>query len=290
MADMESEPQEVSADSGAMSDGELAALLAAQEAQAIGYYTSEIADEQAISLDYYYGRPFGDEIAGRSQVVDRTVAIVVDNAVAALMKPFVSADDAVCFEPRGPEDEESAKQATEYVNYVFQTDNNGFLLMHNWFKAALIEKVGIVKTWWEDSERKTRERMEGLDAAQVELIISEAEGGDYEIVGGPYEDDGLFAIDIEREIADGRVKIITVPSEEFLINPDARDIESAEYIAHKPTNITRTDLIDMGMDAEVVDGLPSAAPDTSYDPRRQSRTQDENFISGRSSIGVGNDK
>ena len=51
MADMESEPQEVSADSGAMSDDELAALLAAHEAQAVGYYTAEIADEQALSLD-----------------------------------------------------------------------------------------------------------------------------------------------------------------------------------------------------------------------------------------------
>ena len=291
MEDMETEPQENAADSGAMSDNELASLLAAHEAQAVGYYTSEIADEQALSLDYYYGRPFGDEVAGRSQVVDRTVAIVIDNAISALMKPFVSADDAVCFEPRGPEDEEAAKQATEYVNYVFNVDNDGFLLMHNWFKAALIEKLGIVKVWWQDSEGKTAARLEGLDAQQVELVLSEAESGDYDITGGPYQDeDGLFAIDIEREVADGRVKIITVPSEEFLICPDARDIETAEYVAHKPSNYTRSDLIDMGMDPEVVDGLPAASPDTTFDPRKFARTQDENFAAGRNAIGVGNDK
>lgn len=275
-----------------MSDDELAGLLSAHEEQAVGYYTSEIADEQTLSLDYYYGKPFGDELEGRSSVVDRTVQIVVDNAVAALMKPFISSDDAVVFEPRGPEDEDAAKQATEYVNYVFSVDNNGFLLYHNWFKSALLEKLGIVKCWWEDSEEKTTQRLEGLDAQQVEQIISEAEAGDYEIIGGPYldEEDGSFAVDIEREVRDGRVKIITVPSEEFLIAPFSRDIESAEYIAHRPTNVTRSDLLDMGFDPDVVDGLPAASSEVEYESRAQSRWGDENFDSGRSALGVGNDK
>lgn len=289
MADMEAEPQEVSADSGAMSDNELAALLAAHEAQAVGYYTAEIADEQALSIDYYYGRPFGDEQAGRSQVVDRTVAIVIDNAVSAILKPFVSTEDAVAFEPRNPEDEDPAKQATEYVNYVLNVDNPGFILLHNWFKAALLEKLGIVKVWWEDSERETITRMEGLDAQQVEDLIAGA-GEDYEIIGGPYEDDAFYALDVKRHEADGRIKIVTVPSEEFRIAPYARDIESAEYVAHKPTNITRSDLIDMGLDPEVVDGLSAATIDETFDPRFLSRTQDENFASGKVANGIGNDR
>lgn len=272
-----------------MTDDELAALLAGHEAQAVGYYTSEIADEQALSLDYYYGRPFGDEQAGRSQVVDRTVQIVVDNAVAALMKPFVSSDDAVVFEPRGPEDEEAAQQATEYVNYVFQVDNNGFLLMHNWFKAALLEKLGIVKVWWETSEKRRVERIERMDAVALEMLMQPSE--EYEIVGGPYQDDdGLFAVDIERIIKDGRTRCVTVPSEEFLINAYARDIETAEYTAHKPSNITRSDLIELGLDPDVVDGLPAISSDTEYESRSQSRWSDESFDSGRSALGVGNDK
>src|SRR3546814_20006792 len=102
---------DVSADSGAMSEDELATLLGAHETAAIGYYTSEIAEDQAKRLNYYYGSPFGDEQEGRSPVVDRTVQIVVDNAVAALPKTFVSADDAVVFEPRGPAAEETHKTA-----------------------------------------------------------------------------------------------------------------------------------------------------------------------------------
>lgn len=290
MADMENEPQEASADSGAMSDNELAGLLAAHEAAAVGYYTSEVADEQAEALNAYYARPYEDEQEGRSKVVDHTVAIVVDNAVSAILKPFVSSDDAVCFEPRGPEDEEPAKQATEYCNYVLNVDNGGFLLLHNWFKAALLEKLGIVKVWWEDSETKTRTTLKGLDAAQLEQVMAEAEQGDYEIVGGPYADDEFYSVDISREESDGRIKIVTVPSEEFRIAPYARDIESAEYVAHKPTNITRSDLIDMGLDPEIVDGLPAATIDETYDPRFLARTQDENFASGRTATGTGNDR
>jgi len=290
LADMENEPQEASADSGAMSDNELAGLLAAHEAAAVGYYTSEVADEQAEALNAYYARPYEDEQEGRSKVVDHTVAIVVDNAVSAILKPFVSSDDAVCFEPRGPEDEEPAKQATEYCNYVLNVDNGGFLLLHNWFKAALLEKLGIVKVWWEDSETKTRTTLKGLDAAQLEQVMAEAEQGDYEIVGGPYADDEFYSVDISREESDGRIKIVTVPSEEFRIAPYARDIESAEYVAHKPTNITRSDLIDMGLDPEIVDGLPAATIDETYDPRFLARTQDENFASGRTATGTGNDR
>ena len=85
-----------------MDDSELASILAAHETRAVGYYNSEIADEQARALNYYYGRmddlPVMD---GCSAVVDHSVAVTIDNALAAVLKPFVSADRLVSFDPRG---------------------------------------------------------------------------------------------------------------------------------------------------------------------------------------------
>src|SRR5687768_4948740 len=150
-----------------MDDIELAALLAAHESRAVGYYTSEIADEQARALNYYYGRM--DDLPaldGCSQVVDHKVAVMVDNALAAVLKPFVSAEELVSFQPRGAEDVAQAEQATEYVNYVINCDNPGFLILHNWFKDALLTKIGVVKAWWEDQSR-TRIRRIAMDAAQL---------------------------------------------------------------------------------------------------------------------------
>jgi hypothetical protein len=277
----EPEEPDKAPDSEAMSDGELAALLASHEHNAVSYFTSEISDDQVKAINYYYGRPFGDEQAGRSKVVAHTVAIAIDNAVSSLLRPFVSSEEVVNFEPVGPEDEEAAKQATDYINHVFVNDNRGFLLLHDWFKSACLEKLGVIKCWWEDDDPK-RERMEGLDAATLEDVMQGA-GPDYTIQGGPYQDDdGLFALDVEHRPKDGKIKITTVPSEEFRIAPFARNIETAEYAAHCPTNITRSDLIVMGMDPEVVDGLPSATADTTFDERSTSRFQDESAAGARS--------
>jgi hypothetical protein len=72
-----------------VSDSERAALLQSHEKRAVGYYNSDIVDEQANAIDYYYGRPFGDERAGRSQPVDRTVATNICNELGALVEPVV---------------------------------------------------------------------------------------------------------------------------------------------------------------------------------------------------------
>lgn len=270
------------ADSEAMSDQQLAAMLAMHEARSVDYFTSEVAKEQAEAIQYYYGRPFGDERAGRSQVVDRTVAIVVDNAVASILKPFVSSEDVVAFEPQGEEDTEQAEQATEFINYIFYNDNPGFILLHNWFKDALLTKLGIVKAWWEDTTTARREVMGGLDAGQLEQILADSNKPDIglKIVEGPYEDEdcpGCYTVTVERQVADGRARIENVPPEEFLITPFARSIDEATYCAHRPLNITRSYLVEMGLDKDVVEALPAYAGSKFNEVRQQERYQDEQY-------------
>lgn len=262
------EPAEPSVGGEAMSDDELAALLAAQERQAVGYYTSEVAEEQAKAIDYYYGQPFGDEQEGRSQVVDRTVAVVIDNALAALLKPFVSSDESVSFQPQGPEDEAVAQQATEFVNYVFHVDNPGFAILHDWFKDALLSKLGVVKIWWHDKSRPKPETLT-VDAMELEAIQEP-------IVEGPFETQtpGLYTVVVEREYVDGCVKIENVPPEEFLISPFARNVEEAPYLAHK-TRKTRSELVELGFDPEIVASLSKWSFDVTGDQRSISRYYDE---------------
>src|SRR5919106_5527360 len=238
-----------------MDDSELAALLAAHESRAVGYYNSEIADEQARAINYYYGRMDDlQPLDGCSSVVDHSVAVMVDNALAAILKPFVSADEVVSFQPRGPEDVAQAEQATEYVNYVINCDNSGFSLLHDWFKDALLTNIGVVKAWWEDQTRAEVRRI-AVDALGLEIARG-LEG----YLGEQDNGDGTFAVDVQEIVADGRVRIESVPPEEFLISPFARGIEEAAYVAHRPGNYTRSDLVALGFDAELVAGLPAASP------------------------------
>ena len=44
----------------------------------------------------------------------------------SLMRIFTTHNNIAEFEPQGPEDVEMAQQATDYVNYVFNKQNNGF--------------------------------------------------------------------------------------------------------------------------------------------------------------------
>jgi hypothetical protein len=80
-------------------------------------------------LQFYRGDNldlYGDSGAGLSTVVSRDTLEAVESMLPGLVKPFVAGDETVRMEPRGPEDEEAAKQATEYLNWRFQKDNNAF--------------------------------------------------------------------------------------------------------------------------------------------------------------------
>ena len=270
------DPAEELAEGNAMDDTELLSILGAHEASAIGFEPGsddEISAAQERALDYYNGHMDDVPAAeGTSSVVDGTVALVVDNAVAALLKPFVSSDETVMFAPRGPEDIETAEQATEYVNYVFNCDNPGFSILHDWFKDALLSKLGVVKVWWEDEPRLETVQTVIADELHAEFLRAQPN-----YLG----EDGGIAYHGE-EIADGRVKVEVVPPEEFRISGMAKSVDKADYTAHVPSNFTRSDAHEMGFDADIVESLPAYGETDSDNSLRQSRYRDENLTDSRS--------
>lgn len=261
---------------GGMPDHELLSLLSQHEANAIGYNGADgdITEAQARALEYYNGTM--DDVPaqdGSSSVTDGTVALVVDNALASTLKPFVSSDETVRFSPRGPEDVEIADQATEYVNYIFNCDNPGFLILHNWFKDAFLAKVGVVKVWWEDQPRFEAQEVP-LDGINDDLIRA---------LPNYMGEQGGVAI-IGQEVPDGRVKVANVPAEEFRISSGAPNAEKPNYIAHVPLNTTRSDLIEMGFDPEIVTNL-SAYTEAEEGELRQARFEDETTLGMYRDIG-----
>ena len=137
-----------------MDNGRLTGILQAEIDDAIGMLDSETTAERAEALNYYLRNPYGNEQEGRSQIVTGEVAEVIDGALPQLIRVFTASDDLVRFEPVGPQDEEGAKQATEYANWVFSKDNNGFAILHDWFKDALLAKTGYRD--WETDRKSTR--------------------------------------------------------------------------------------------------------------------------------------
>ena len=133
----------------ALSDEELSAIVEREERQAISYQNGELSKDREDSLSYFYGKPLGTEEDGHSKVVVRDVQDTVEAILPALLMKFAGTDQVVEFMPIGPEDEDIAKQRTEYINYVFTQDNPGFLRLYTAFKDALIQKSGICKVYWD---------------------------------------------------------------------------------------------------------------------------------------------
>ena len=132
-----------------LTDDELSAIVDREERQAIAYQSGELSKEREQSLEYFYGKPLGTEEDGHSKVVVRDVQDTVEAILPALLMKFAGSDQVVEFMPIGPEDEEIAKQRTEYINYVFTQDNPGFLRLYTAFKDALIQKNGVCKVYWD---------------------------------------------------------------------------------------------------------------------------------------------
>ena len=157
-----------------LTEPEIAAVLQSEIYASLGYIGSDITNQRQKSLEYYFGEPFGNEQEGRSQVVSTDVSDVVESILPTLLRTFAASDDVVRCDPVSAEDEEVAKQATDYLNYVFNKDNDGFVSLYTMFKDALIQKNGIAKIYWDTSEKREQETYEKLSDDEYTMLIDEA--------------------------------------------------------------------------------------------------------------------
>jgi hypothetical protein len=264
----------------------LKSLLEAEIDGAIGYLQTETTEQRTRSLEYYLRYPYGNEVEGRSQIVTGEVAEVIDGAIPQLIRIFTASDDIIRYEPVGPGDEQGANQATDYSNWVFYKDNPGFAILHDWFKDALLEKVGVVKAYWDNKIDVIKETYENLSDAELALLLQD---GTREIIeqetfvtqitnidGTPAIGmDGVqitqvsYNVKVKKKNQVGRVAIQNIPPEEFLISKKATTIQDSPFVAHRRL-MPRSDLVAMGFPEEVVRDLP-AYDDLSFSPERVAR-------------------
>ena len=248
----------------------LKAILENEIEDAIGYLETETTDERQQALEYYLREPYGNEVEGKSQIVTGEVAEVVDGALPQLMRLFASGDNVVSFEPVNDGDQPFAKQATEYVNWVFNKDNDGFLVMHNWFKDALLQKVGIVKAYWEDKIDVKKESYKNLTDDELMIIMQDPEvevveqettiiqEAVFDEMTGMELSPAIVShnVKLKKTTNNGKVVVENVPPEEFLISKRARTITDSPFTAHRKM-MTRSELVAMGYDEELVESLPT---------------------------------
>lgn len=174
-----------------------------------------LEQERANAIEFYNGEPFGDEEDGRSQVVTRDVAEVVDHMVVNLLRTMVSGDKVVEFEHA---DKAAAEQATAAVMQEFYQGQDGYRFLHDWIKAGLLEKTSVAKCCVEEQPPKRIE--EQLPAEGLVLL----QQGGIEIVAAEEQPDGSFRVAYHQP-QPARFRDYVSPNEETLIAADARDLD-----------------------------------------------------------------
>jgi len=199
------------------------------------------------------------------------------------MRMFTGGSQVVRYQGRSAESEENGRHATADVNYDFMHRMDGFRILHDWFKTALIEKNGIVKAYWNKTRYPTVESYEGLDELQAAAILDQedveplaAEEREEEVGGGmpPMK---VIDLTIRKWNVKSELMVDGVPPEEFVIARRAITLDdTTPFSAHRKKMMV-SDLVAMGFDFEMVANLPNDDTPEYSQGRTERLSEDETF-------------
>ena len=178
-------------DLGGLDEERVKRVISDELNAALGKEGGELSEARLQAIRYYEGGKLGNEVKDRSEVVMRTVLEAVEWVLPALLKIFTASNKICTIEPPNPPPgrtdqitlallEQKAEQATDYINHILMRDNDGFLLLHDWFKDALLEKVGWVKYWFDTQKETETKTYTGLTREEYDELLGQDD--DVEVV------------------------------------------------------------------------------------------------------------
>lgn len=278
-----------------LSDEELRGILDNEIRQAVNYRGSEIANAQERAIEYYEGKPFGNEVEGSSQVVLRDMAETVDWAMPALMRAIFYTGEIVRYEDRTPEGDARGigRQMTKVIPELFREKLNGFRVVYDWAKAGLMEKFATVKFWIEEVREPLIERYEGLTEDALVRLLTDP---DIEPIdqssrvaalpdpqtGQPALDAGgdpvlieLFDLRVKHWRTYKRMRLGTIPPEEFLCSRRAKCLDQTiPFVAHR-RYVTKSEVHSLGIPWERLERIATSNRTIDDDGRAIERFEDE---------------
>jgi hypothetical protein len=276
-------------------ESELKALVSAEIRDAELFESSNRDSERARAINYYNGRmPDTPHQEGWSSFRSRDVADVIGWVLPGIIRVFTASDRMVDYEPERPGDEDFTDQASDYANFVFWRDNDGYRILWDATHDSLLMADGIVKTWWDDSEECNYAVRSGLTDEAIAVLL---EDPDTEIVsqkagepiteviqqadpatGQPVQmqiEVPTYDIKTKRVTSRGRIRIESIEPENFLKDRESISIEDARFAAHRDPYMTRSKLIEMGFNKEIVENLPRYNWPSSMNEEAQARNSQQ---------------
>ena len=235
--------------------------------------SSELARERLKATYEYAGvADYHLSPQGVSTIVDTSTTEVVEAYTAVLSDLFLTNKRLARFMPwdSSPAAIQAAKDASDITNYCLFKKNNGWELIQQWMKAALLWKNAVCRWGYIEDYDYVFEEYEKISQPNLDKLLSEDDVeivGDLEFENQPEEfsqEVELMYVDvrIRKRINKSRVKVELVPPENFRISRDATCITDAAFVGMQ-TEMTRSEIRKYYPDmAESIDAWDELGDDT----------------------------
>lgn len=220
-------------------------LVVSAVTDAENFKEQEVAPERLKSWMYWNGRTDLPAQPNRSKVVMTEVSDTVEQTVPQLMDMFTAGEEPVVF--TSEQNQQFAAQATKLASYLFWCRNNGWTLMEDFIRDALIAKTGVFKVSMRPKQCVAEETYSGQSPDEFALLVS---------------DDSVEVLEYE-EMPDGiacRIRVTKnkpeyyvdcIAPEDFLINRAATSTTKTEYrLIGERRLMMVSDVVEMGIPFE----------------------------------------
>ncbi|NNF66367.1 MAG: hypothetical protein HKM98_02550 [Gammaproteobacteria bacterium] len=259
-----------------MNDNEILAILGQEITHARGYDGTELAENHKNALRCYFGKPRGDEVEGRSDIISMDVADTIDSVMAELSPMLKST--LIEFEADGEQDEEQAQLESDFVMHCAQKSNlydqfysaahNALLLQNGWVKVYVDE---FTKVW--ETEHSMVDDMD-----LTELVTPTGPSHSIEILtqGDNADDPSKSDFTLKHTQRNKKLCVESIAPEFMLFSSghESQDLKDIRFVAEKRLH-TRGELIEMGCSKAVVEQLSALNHETYYTNQERQFTADD---------------
>lgn len=224
-------------------------------------YLGEQSKTREQALEYYEGKPACiAHNEGRSFSVSKDLRATVKKLMPSIMRTLFGSEKAVQYEPVGPEDEQAAEQASDYVNYVVMRETMSRRAIESAIFDALVLKTGILEWCATEKIKVVVTEHKNLSDEAVLGLFDDPDNEVFDYEKTPETDPMLLQMDpnamrhsfkLRRREKEIVCELKAVPRGSFLISPNARSIADAPLVGKK-MEASRSDLVAEGYDKDQV--------------------------------------
>lgn len=253
---------------------DLAALISGELSAAITYDSADLANKRVLAVEYMRGEmPDLPARKNGSELTSRDFADAVAWILPGVVRVFTASDQMVKYDKVRAEDDRWSREATEYTNYTFFRESDGYRILYNATYDSLTLGNGLACSYWEPRRVETK-RFADKTAIELAMLLNEgwqptgvAKPGKPKDIDDP-ETGMSVTMDtvttkLEREIAPGRIVDRTCKPENLFLNAETTTIDEARFVAYLHDDKTRSDLMQMaedyGWDKATIKDLPGHA-------------------------------